>query len=202
MIFSYIKQKALKMKVGESKISLKKISDEQILSLINNQETLDKGFNILVRKFKEKIYWHIAKMVTSHSDADDIMQNTFIRAWKNIKSFRGDSQLYTWLYRIAINETMSFIKYNSKNKVFNSDIFLCDRDTGQNMDINPKAIESLLQRAVNSLPDKQKKVFLLRYYNNTHYDKMGEILNTNTNTLKATYHIAQKKVETFLKNNV
>lgn len=155
---------------------------------------------MLVRTYQQRIYWHVRKMVIDHDDADDITQEVFIKIHKAIDSFREDSQLFTWIYRIATNECLNFL--NKKRRRF----FLPIEDiSGQlsskidsSNDISGDEIQKKLQKALLQLPDKQRLVFNMRYYDDLSYEDISEITNTSVGALKASYHHAAKKIEDFL----
>jgi RNA polymerase sigma factor (sigma-70 family) len=181
-----------------------KISDSEILELFHNPQTKEKGFNLLVKKFQEPVYWHLRRIVIDHEDTNDVMQNVFLKIWQYLGNFREDSKLYTWIYRIATNEAISFLKtskakYNISLNSENEN-YLTSSLHDDNF-FKPSEIEMKLQKSIMKLPNKQRLVFLLRYYENMNYNQMSEVLKTNINTLKATYHIAAKKIEDFLKEN-
>ena len=161
-----------------------------------------KSFSDIVRTYQERLYWHIRKMVLAHDDANDVLQNTFLKAWKGLDNFRGDSQISTWLYRIATNETLSFIS-QKKMRMTNS---LEDIEEGmlQNMQSDPyfdgDEAQLKLQKAILTLPEKQRLVFNMRFYEEMPYEEMSNILDTSVGALKASYHHASRKVEDFLKN--
>jgi len=177
-----------------------KLTDEQLLELVH----LDKegGFRSLMHQYQEQTYWHIRRMVTTHEDADDVVQNTFIKVFKNLDKFKGNSKLYTWIYRIATNESITYIKNRKRRHSESID------DTDKNVENNLVAddyfdgnsIQILLQKAIITLPDKQKAVFNLRYYEEMPYKDMSEILETSVGALKASYHHAAKKIEEYIKN--
>ncbi len=183
---------------------MSKITDSEILELFHNPDTREKGFNLLVKKFTEPIYWHLRRILLDHEDTNDVMQNVFLKIWQHLGKFREDSKLYTWIYRIATNEAISHMKaskakyhisidHENENYIMNSlrdDVYF-----------KPNVIEMKLQQGILRLPEKQRIVFLLRYYDNMNYNQMSEVLKTNVNTLKATYHIASKKIEDYLKEN-
>ncbi len=182
---------------------IKQPEDQLILEWIGNAQSLEKGFKALVEKYQQKLYWHVRRMVLSHDDADDVLQNTFIKVYRSIDQFEQKSSLYTWLYRIATNESLSFIQRNKK--------FQYDQMEDQeehpaisNLKADPffegNEIQLLLQEAICCLPDKQKQVFLLRYHDEMTYKDMSEILQTSEGALKASYHHAVKKIEEFLKH--
>ena len=177
-----------------------KLTDEQLLELLR----LDKesGFRTLMHQFQEQTYWHIRRMVTTHEDADDVVQNTFIKVYRNIDKFEGNSKLYTWIYRIATNESLTFLKKRKKRHSESID------DTESGLENNLVAdsyfdgnnIQLLLQKAIYQLPEKQKAVFNLRYYEEMPYSDMSEVLQTSVGALKASYHHAVKKIEEYIKN--
>ncbi len=182
---------------------MKDYTDQEILQLVSNTQTSELGFRILVKKYQERIYWHIRRLVYMHDDANDIAQNTFVKIWQNISSFRSDSNLYTWIYRIATNETYDFMR-KKKRYVFS--------DTGDYRDqlnknleddniFDGSEIEKSLQKALLELPDKQRIVFNLKYFEEMKYEQMAEILDTSVGALKASYHHAVKKIEKKLKED-
>ncbi len=180
----------------------KQLEDQAILDWIGKPETLEKGFKALVDKYQQKLYWHIRRMVMSHDDADDILQNTFIKVYRNIDQFEQKSSLYTWLYRIATNESLTFIE---RSKKFQYD-FVEDQDEHpaiSNLKADPyfdgNEIQLRLQEALTRLPERQKQVFLLRYNDEMSYKDMSEVLQTSEGALKASYHHAVKKIEEYFK---
>ena len=179
------------------------VEDKEILEKFANPDSRNVAFNQLIRKYQQKIYWHIRKMVIDHDDADDLTQEVFIKVWKNLENFRQDAQLYTWVYRIATNECLTFL--SSKRKRFFLPIGditaeLADKiDTSA--DISGDEIQLKLQKALLRLPDKQRLVFNMRYYDELKYEEISEILGTSVGALKASYHLAAKKIEEFLKND-
>ncbi len=179
-----------------------KNTDKELLDLFQNPATSKQGFNLIVRTFQESIYWHIRKIVIDHDDANDVVQNTFIKAWKALPNFRGDSKLYTWLYRIATNEAITFLK-KKKKYIFQSidDVnqLLTSKIEGAYFDGDE--IELKLQKALLTLPKKQRIVFNMKYFDNMKYDEISEILGTSVGALKANYHHAKNKIEDFLKTN-
>jgi len=175
------------------------LEDTEILSLINSNEAFNKGFEALVDKYQEPLYWHIRRMVNIHSDADDVVQNTFIKVFKSISKFRHESKLFTWLYRIATNEALTFIKNRNKKSTEQFDTNLALRDDPY---FSGDEIQLLLKQAIETLPTKQKQVFILRYYDELKYKDMAQILKSSEGSLKASYHHAVKKIELFLKANI
>lgn len=161
------------------------------------------GFNLLVRKYQQKIYWHIRKMVIDHDDADDLVQDVFIKVWKHVGNFREDAQLYTWIYRIATNECLNFLR-KKKNKFF-LPIHDVQHELSEKLNasdyIDGDEIQLKLQKALLKLPNKQRLVFNMKYFDDMKYEEISEITETTVGSLKANYHHAVKKIEAFLKNN-
>lgn len=161
----------------------------------------NKSFSLLVRQYQERLYWHIRKMVLNHDDANDLLQNTFMKAWNGLDNFRGDSQISTWLYRIATNETLTFLSNKKNNSISISDI---EDNVIQNLQSDPyfdgDKVQLLLQQAILKLPEKQRLVFNMRFYDEMPYEEMSEILETSVGALKASYHHASKKIEEFITN--
>ncbi len=177
-------------------------NDKELLELFKETDTKEKAFTAILKKYQEKLYWHIRRMVVDHEDANDVLQNMFIKVWNGLANFREDSQLYTWLYRIATNESLTFIEQQKKR----SSVSLSDVETGlsnkikaeNNFDAN--RLEWKLQLAIQHLPEKQRVVFNLRYYDEMPYEEMSRVLETSEGALKASYHHAVKKVEDFIIN--
>lgn len=175
-------------------------SDKEIFEQLKSD--LNKGFTLIVEKYSSKLYWHIRRLVILHEDADDALQNTFINAWKNIRSFRSESSIYTWLYAIATNEALSVINKRKKNSTVSLDdlgsYFLNSQEGSLWFDGDEA--QAKLQNAIMQLPEKQRIVFNLKYFDEMPYEDMSRILKTSTGALKASYHFAVKKIEEFLKN--
>lgn len=181
---------------------MKQFSDEELLNMFFEGYNPDYAFNLIVRKYQEAVYRHVRRMVISHDDANDVVQDVFVKAWQAMSGFRKDSGLYTWLYRIATNEALTFLK-RKKTRYFlplvdvskqleetiESDVYYQGSD-----------IEKKIQKAILKLPDKQRAVFNLRYFDEMKYEEMAEVLNTSVGALKASYHHAVKKIEQFLSN--
>jgi RNA polymerase sigma-70 factor (ECF subfamily) len=178
-------------------------SDAELLLEFKNPQTKERAFTAIIKKYQERLYWHIRRMVVDHDDANDVLQNVFIRVWNGLSNFREDSQLYTWLYRIATNESLTFIEGQKKR----SAVSLSDVETGLSNKIqadkhfDPNKLEWKLQLAIQQLPEKQRVVFTLRYYDEMPYEEMSKVLETSEGALKASYHHAVKKVEDFIKNH-
>ncbi len=177
-------------------------SDQQILAELKNESTQQAAFRDLVSIYKERLYWHVRKIVLSHDDADDVLQNTFVKVWRNIDGFREESGLFTWLFRIATNESLTFLSQKKKRA------FVSHDETNdyiiENLQTDPyfdgDDIEYRLQKAIARLPDKQRLVFNMRYYDDIKYQDMEKILETSAGALKASYHHAAKKIEEYLKS--
>jgi len=179
------------------------LPDSQILSTFRNSFTKEEGFKMLVVKYRQRLYWQIRRMVFSHADTDDVLQNVFIKVWKSLGNFQQQSQLFTWLYRIAVNESLTFLSQKKKqaaDSLENNEVEISERLTADTY-FDRDAIEKKLQAAIAMLPDKQKQVFLLRYYDELRYEEMSEMLGTSVGALKASYHHAVKKIEERLKGD-
>ena len=176
------------------------LEDKELLEKFSNPDSRNYAFNLLVRKYQERIYWHIRKMVVDHDDANDLAQEVFVKVWKNLAKFRKDSQLFTWIYRIATNECLNFLK--KKKKRFFLPIHDVSAELSQKLDesshISGDEIQLKLQKALLKLPEKQRLVFNMRYYDEMTYQQISDILGTSVGGLKASYHLAAKKIEEFL----
>ncbi|HMJ46070.1 MAG TPA: sigma-70 family RNA polymerase sigma factor [Ferruginibacter sp.] len=176
--------------------------DKELLFQFRNEATKERAFTSIIKKYQEKLYWHIRRMVVEHEDANDVLQNMFIKVWKNLENFREDSQLYTWLYRIATNESLTFIEQQKKR----SSVSLSDDENSfsnklqADKDFDGNKLEWKLQLAIQQLPEKQKAVFNLRYFEEMPYEEMSRVLETSEGALKASYHHAVKKIEEFILN--
>jgi RNA polymerase sigma factor (sigma-70 family) len=176
------------------------LEDKELLLKIRDPETRSYGFNLLVREYQKRVYWHIRKMVIDHDDADDLTQEVFIKIHKYIGNFREDSQLYTWIYRIATNECLSFLE-KKKRRFFLPIGDVVAELTGkldQSEHISGDEIQIKLQKALLKLPDKQRLVFNMKYFDDMSYEQISEITGTTVGALKASYHHAVKKIEDFL----
>lgn len=182
---------------------LPNISDSEILFSFSKEATREAAFTQLVRKYQQRLYWHIRRMVVVHDDTDDILQNVFIKVWNNLANFREDANLYTWLYRIATNETLTWLEKEKRRSSvsMNEDEELWANKLQAQKGFDEKKIEWKLQKAIQSLPEKQRLVFNLRYYDEMPYDEMAKVLDTSAGALKASYHHAVKKVESYLLND-
>ncbi len=179
------------------------LDDKELIAQFKQAVTKERAFTAILKKYQEKLYWHVRRMVVDHDDANDVLQNMFIKVWNGLDNFREDSQLYTWLYRIATNECLSFLEQQKKRGT----VSLGDVEEGlsnkikadTNFDAN--RLEWKLQLAIQQLPEKQRIVFNLRYYDELPYQEMSRILDTSEGALKASYHHAAKKIEEFLKEH-
>ncbi len=179
------------------------IDDQQLIRELQNESSKQQAFRKLVHQYKERLYWHVRKIVINHDDADDILQNTFLKVWRNIDSFRAESGLYTWLYRIATNESLTFLNQKKKKTFGGTDEELNDYLV-ENLHADPYVsgddVQLKLQEAIARLPEKQRLVFNMRYYDDVKYQDMEKILDTSEGALKASYHHAVKKISDYLKN--
>ena len=180
-----------------------KYDEAQVIEQLHNQATCKAAFGKVIEHYSSQLYWQIRRMVIDHDDANDVLQNTFIKAWTNIDNFRGDAKLSTWLYKIAINESITFInKKKTQNNISldDDDSFLVNSlEADKYFDGDDAQLK--LQKAIATLPEKQRIVFNMRYYEEMKYEDMSEILGTSVGALKASYHHALKKIETFFENN-
>ena len=169
---------------------MNEISDEDIVRMFHSGNEGEKAFRLLVEKYSERLYWHIRKIVIGHEDSDDVLQNTFIKIWKGLKEFRYEAKLFTWMYRVATNEAINFLSEitPSLENQLESDSFFCG-----------DSIQRELQKAVLKLPERQRLVFNMKYFDDMKYEDIAEVLDVAVGTLKATYHNAVKKIEESLK---
>ena len=178
-------------------------SDKFILEKYRNKDTKHYGFNLLVRNYQKKVYWHIRRMVIDHDDANDITQDVFIKIWDKLKNFREESELYTWIYRIATNECLNFL--NKKKRRIFLPIANVEKELSEKIAdgayITGDDIQKKLQNALLKLPQKQRLVFNMKYYDKMKYEEISKIVNTSVGGLKASYHLAVKKIEKFLKED-
>ncbi|QXP74184.1 RNA polymerase sigma factor [Tenacibaculum sp. AHE15PA] len=174
-----------------------------LIAALQNSKTKEVAFKQLLSLYKERLYWHIRKIVVSHDDADDVLQNTFIKIFKNIDTFKNDSKLYSWMYRIATNESITFLTKRAKEK--NVDITDYQQQLVSTLDsdhwFTGDEIQLILQQAIATLPQKQQLVFNMKYFDEMKYTQISEILETSVGALKASYHIAAKKIAHFIKNH-
>lgn len=179
--------------------------DTELVALFKeNAAQRDRVYEIIVKKYQKKLYWHVRKIVIDHDDADDVLQNTFIKAWKALEGFKEEAQLYTWLYRIATNEALGFLR--QKQRMNTTSLHPIEYQLSKSLEsdvyFKGDAIQLKLQQAILALPEKQRIVFNLRYYDEMPYEQMAEVLETSVGALKASFHHAAKKVEDFLRNGL
>ena len=176
-------------------------SDKELLAQFREERTRQLAFRTIVERYQKRLYWHIRRMLVDHDDTDDVLQNVFIKAWKGLDNFKEDSQLYTWLYRIATNETLSFIRQRK------ADLFVRYGDVEYNIEskleddnfFKGDAIQKKLQTAIQLLPEKQRLVFNMKYFEDMKYEDMSQVLDTSVGALKASYHHAVKKIEAHIR---
>ena len=182
---------------------MNKYNEKEIIALLQDSRRQREAFGRIVQKYSETLYWQIRRLVLSHDDSNDILQNTFIKAWQNIEYFRGEAKMSTWLFRIAFNECLSF----KNNKRIGEQISIDDIDTDllNKLECDPyfngDETQKIFLKAVHQLPKKQQMVFNLKYFKEMKYEEMSEIFGTSIGALKASYHHAVKKIETFLKEH-
>ena len=177
------------------------MTDEtQLVALLKSDSQKDEAFRLLVSEYKERLYWHIRNIVKSHDDADDVLQNTFIKVYKNIHNFKGDSKLFSWMYRIATNESITYINKEAKRQQISSEAAqqLAIQKLSADVYFEGSAIQLKLQKAIATLPHKQQLVFNMKYFEDLKYKDMAAILETSEGALKASYHLAVKKIEAYL----
>ena len=179
------------------------MTDEIVLiEQLKNVQTREKAFRELVTLYKERLYWHIRKIVISHDDTDDVLQNTFIKIYKNIGKFNQESKLFSWMYRIATNEAITFINKRAKER--NVDISEMHEQLASTLEsdvyFSGDEIQQILQKAIATLPQKQQLVFNMKYFDEIKYNEMSEVLETSVGALKASYFHAVKKIENYIKN--
>ena len=183
---------------------MQSIIEEEIVNQLHDPAKQREAFAWIVSTYGEKLYWQIRKMVLTHDDTNDLLQNTFMKAWTNIDYFRGEAKISTWLYKIAINESLTFLTKQRNQEAVSmddADLFLLERLKGDDYFDGDEA-QLKLQKAILTLPDKQRLVFNMKYYDEMKYEDMSEILGTSVGALKASYHHAVKKIEAFLTKDV
>ena len=182
---------------------MRQVEDSEILEKFSNEKSRNEAFNLLLSKYQQKIYWHVRRMVIDHDDTDDLVQDVFIKVWKNLDKFRSDSQLYTWIYRIATNESITFL--NKKKQRNNIPLDEVSGELAETLVaseyFNGDKIQMKLQKALLTLPDKQRLIFNMKYFDELKYEEISEITGTSVGALKASFHIAVKKIEAFMLND-
>lgn len=182
---------------------MQQAEDAEILEKFLSEPTRNKGFEMLLEKYQQKIYWHVRRMVIDHDDADDLVQDCFIKVWKNLEKFRSDAQLYTWIYRIATNECITFL--NKKKLRNNTPLDEVSSELSEKLTsasyFDGDKLQRKLQLAILQLPDKQRLIFNMKYFDDMKYEEIADVTGTTVGALKASYHIAAKKIEAFLLND-
>ena len=183
---------------------MNKYNEKEIIALLQDSSRQREAFEAIVKKFSEQLYWQIRRLVLSHDDANDILQNTFIKAWTNIEYFRGDAKMETWLYRIALNESLTFLNKQRANSQVSIDETDCEALHKLESDpyFDGDDTQKVFLKAVQSLPEKQQIVFNLKYFKEMKYEEISEIVGTSVGSLKASYHHAVKKIEAFLEKHL
>lgn len=175
-------------------------TDRELLDMYHTPDSRSYAFNLIVTKYQERIYWLIRKIVISHQDADDVVQNTFLKIWNGLDSFREDSQLFTWMFRIATNEALTFIKRRNRNQLISIDN--TEQQLIQTLEsdcyVDGDDAQIKLQKAIINLPEKQRLVFNMKYFDEMKYEEISEVLGTSVGALKASFHHAVKKIEKFM----
>lgn len=179
------------------------IDEPQLLKQLQSSVTKESAFRELISLHKERLYWHIRNIVKSHEDTDDVLQNTFLKVYKNINTFKGDSKIFSWMYRIATNEAITFLNKEAKRlQISNEEAQeLAINNLTSDIYFEGSDIQLKLQKAIATLPQKQQLVFNMRYFQDIKYKDMSDILNTSEGALKASYHLAVKKIEEYLSND-
>lgn len=180
---------------------MENLDDDYIIHLFHDEKREEEAFRLLVNKYKERLYWHIRKIVISHEDSDDILQNVFVKIWQGLKEFRLESKLYTWMYRIGTNEALNFLSEKRRKVHGNSDEIsgVLENTLESDPFFSGDEIQKELQKAVLRLSDRQRLIFNMKYFDDMSYDDMSQVLEVAVGTLKATYHNAVKKIEASLK---
>ena len=174
--------------------------ERELYAQLKDPKTERAAFGVIVRQYSEQLYWQIRRIVLTHEDANDVMQNTFMKAWNHIDSFQGESKIITWLSRIAINESLDHLRRNNHTTVSTEDDLSLVNALQADPYFDGSEVEAMLQQAVATLPDVQRTVFQLRYFDEMKYSEMSQVLNTSEGSLKASYHIAVKKIAEFFKS--
>ncbi|MEQ6124176.1 RNA polymerase sigma factor [Pseudotenacibaculum sp. MALMAid0570] len=178
------------------------VDEITLVEQLQDVQTKEQAFRVLINEYKERLYWHIRKIVISHDDADDVLQNTFIKVFRGIDNFKQDSKLYSWMYRIATNESITFLNKRAKQR--SVDISEIKQELVANLSSDDwftgDEIQLILQKAIATLPEKQQLVFNMKYYDNMKYDEISKILETSVGALKASYFHAVKKIENYIKS--
>ena len=179
-----------------------KLNDEEIVKLLTAPQTVEKGLRAMMDIYQSRLYWHIRRLIVDHDQAQDVLQDTFIKAYQNIHQFKSDSKLYTWLYRIATNEALQQLNKMNRIKKTDEDAeYYMQNLVAQNADHNAEEIQILLQKAIQTLPEKQKLVFNIRYYDELPFEEISKILEISISSCKTNYHYAKEKIEDYIREN-
>jgi len=179
---------------------MSKYNEEETLRRLQDPKTQTRAFEEIVNHYSQPLYWQIRRLVVEHEDADDVLQNTFIKAWTNITSFRGESKLSTWLYKIAYNESLTFLNHKREQLSLDDLNSMVTETLESDPYFDGDETQLMLQEAINSLPDKQKAVFNMKYFEEMKYEEMSQITGTSVGALKASFHLAVKKIEEYFNN--
>ncbi|MEZ4857928.1 MAG: RNA polymerase sigma factor [Flavobacteriaceae bacterium] len=179
------------------------VKEQFLLNDLKSEDQREKAYRELISLYKKRLYWHIRKIVLSHDDADDVLQNTFIKVYRNIEKFQGESKLYTWMYRIATNEALTFMTNKAKKNHISSEELQQKALLGLEEDVffEGNEIQLKLQKAIATLPKKQQLIFNMKYFDDLTYEDLSQILDISVGGLKSSYHIAVKKITAYLQNN-
>lgn len=177
------------------------MNEAQLLDLFRNPDFREQAFGLIIDAYQERIYWHLRKMTGSEEDAADLTQDVFIKVWNKLDSFQAKSQLYTWIYRIATNEALAHLRKHKRMQLMELDESVDSRQ-GQLDTMDAEQIEDRLQAAMATLPERQKQVFVMRYYDELSYQQIAEVLDLSQGALKASFHHAVRKIEDFLKKTL
>lgn len=181
----------------------KQIAEDRLIELLKNKKTKKEGVTALINKYQQQLYWHIRKLVVNHDDARDVLQEVFLRIWRNIDKFKGDSKLFTWLYRIANNEAIRFLEKKQRlsvNKLSVQEMLTKELETSPY--ISGEEIQMKLQKAIVGLPEKQRIVFNMRYFEELEYADIAEVIESTANSVKVLYHYAKNNIEEQLKSEI
>lgn len=179
-----------------------KIKETEIIELMSSEKSRERGVRMMMDAYQSRLYWHIRRLVVDYDLSQDVLQDTFIKAYKNFHQFKQDSQLYTWLYRIATNEALQQLNKMKKMQKTDEDAeYHLQNLVAENTSADAEEIQILLQKAIQSLPEKQKLVFTMRYYDDLPYEEISKVLEMSVGTLKTNYHYAKQKVEDYIKEN-
>lgn len=178
-----------------------KYNEEETLKRLQDPATQNKAFEEIVNHYSQPLYWQIRRLVIDHDDADDVLQNTFIKAWTNISAFRGESKLSTWLYKIAYNESLTFLNHKKEQMSLDEEGSMVTETLESDTYIDGDETQLMLEKAIQQLPDKQRAVFNMKYFQEMKYEDISKITGTSVGALKASFHIAVKKIEEYFNSH-